>query len=154
MAIEIERKFLVKGDFRPFVTHSAHIAQAYLCISEERTVRVRIKNDKAYLTIKGGSNSNGFSRREFEYEIPANDARELLKMSPFPIIEKERCYVPAGKHTFEIDIFTGINEGLILAELELESENEPFEKPDWLGEEVTGDKHYYNAFMAQTSNHS
>ena len=154
MALEIERKFLVKGDFSPFATHSVCIAQAYLCVSKERTIRIRIKGQEAFLTIKGAADANGFSRLEFEYPVPVEDAREMMSLSPYPAIEKERHYVPCGKHTYEVDVFTGVNAGLVLAELELESEQEPFEKPDWVGEEVTGDEHYYNAFMAQTSNRS
>ena len=154
MALEIERKFLVSGDFRPFATHSTYIAQAYLCVSVERTIRVRIKGQGAFITIKGASDANGFSRLEFEYAIPLEDAREMMSLSPFPVIQKERFYVPYGKHTYEVDVFHGQNEGLILAELELEHETESFEKPAWLGKEVTGDKRYYNAFMAQTSSHS
>lgn len=154
MSLEIERKFLVKGDFKPHVTKSVRIAQAYLCVSKERTIRVRIKGKEAFLTIKGASDSNGFARQEFEYPVPVGDAREMMALSPFPMIEKERCYVPFGKHTYEVDIFHGVNEGFVLAELELESESESFERPDWLGEEVTGDLRYYNAFMAQTSSRS
>jgi CYTH domain-containing protein len=151
MYLEIERKFLVKGDFKPFVTRTVRIVQAYLCVSEQRTVRVRIKGARAFLTIKGASDANGFSRQEFEYEIPVADAEELLHLSPCPVIEKERHLVPYGNHTFEVDVFHGINEGLILAELELQSEHEAYERPEWLGEEVTGDKRYYNAFMAAQS---
>ncbi len=154
MALEIERKFLVKGDFTPFIKKKVSIIQAYLCISEDRTIRVRIKDEEAFLTIKGASDKNGFSRHEFEYPISVSDAWELVKMSPFPVIEKERCYVPAGEYTFEIDIFHGVNEGLVLAELELPSENASYERPEWLGEEVTGNPRYYNAIMAQSANHS
>ncbi|MDR2683004.1 MAG: CYTH domain-containing protein [Dysgonamonadaceae bacterium] len=151
MSLEIERKFLVKGDFKPFVACTVNIVQAYLCVSEQMTVRVRIKGDKAFVTIKGASDANGFSRHEFEYGIPVTDAEELLQMSPYPAIEKERHLVPCKNHIFEIDVFHGINEGVVLAELELQSENEAYEKPAWLGEEVTGDKRYYNAFMAVQS---
>jgi CYTH domain-containing protein len=155
MALEIERKFLVKGDFKPFIAHTIRIVQGYLCISEQRTIRIRIKDNKAFLTIKGASNTNGFSRHEFEYEIPVEDAKELLQMSPYPIIEKERNLIPSKTHTFEVDVFHGVYEGLILAELELQSENETYEKPEWLGKEVTGNKQYYNAFMvAESANHS
>lgn len=151
MALEIERKFLVKGDFKPFITHTIRIVQGYLCISEQRTIRIRIKDNKAFLTIKGASNANGFSRHEFEYEIPVEDAKELLQMSPYPIIEKERNLIPSKTHIFEVDVFHGVYEGLILAELELQSEDEIYEKPEWLGEEVTGNKQYYNAFMVAES---
>jgi len=147
--IEIERKFLIKGDFLPFVTKRERIVQAYLCSSKERTARVRIKEEKAYITIKGPSNENEFSRAEFEYEIPVEDATEMLKICKPGFIEKVRHYVPYGSHTYEVDVFHGANEGLVFAELELESETEDFLKPDWLGEEVTGDIRYYNSYIAQ-----
>lgn len=149
MAIEIERKFLVKGDFLPFVKKKERIVQAYLCSSIERTVRVRLKGESAYITIKGPSNGNGFSRSEFEYPIPLSNAEEILHLCDSGRIEKVRHYIPSGNHTFEVDVFYGSHEGLILAELELESENEIYEKPDWLGEEVTGDERYYNAYLAR-----
>ena len=149
MAIEIERKFLVKGDFLPYVTKKEKIVQAYICNVPEKTVRVRIKGEKSFLTIKGPSDKNGFSRCEFEYEIPVVDATEMLALCSAGIIEKVRHYIIYEKHTFEVDVFYGNNEGLILAELELESENEVFSKPEWLGEEVTGDIRYYNAYMVQ-----
>jgi Uncharacterized protein conserved in bacteria len=152
MSIEIERKFLVQGDFLPFVKRKEKISQAYLCSSVERTVRVRIKGEKAYLTIKGPSNVNGFSRMEFEYPIPLPDAEEMMKLAASGFIEKERHYVEYKEHTYEVDVFHGIHEGLILAELELESETEPYEKPDWLGKEVTGDERYYNAYLASAGN--
>ncbi|MCL2650240.1 MAG: CYTH domain-containing protein [Candidatus Azobacteroides sp.] len=147
--IEIERKFLIKGDFLPYVTKKERIVQAYLCGSKERTARVRIKGEKAYITIKGPSNDNEFSRMEFEYEIPVEDATEILKFCMPGFIEKVRHYVPCGKHTYEVDVFHGLNEGLVFAELELESTTEDFLKPDWLGEEVTGDIRYYNSYIAR-----
>jgi len=147
--IEIERKFLVKGDFLPYTTKKERIIQAYICNTPEKNVRVRIKEEKAYITIKGPSGKNGFSRCEFEYEIPVADAEEMLKLCESGFIEKTRHYVTYENHTFEIDVFSGANEGLVLAELELESEQEPFAKPDWLGEEVTGNIRYYNAYLAQ-----
>jgi CYTH domain-containing protein len=146
--IEIERKFLIKGDFRPFVSHSVRIVQAYLVAQLERTVRIRIKGESAFLTIKGESNACGISRLEFEYPIPVADAQQILSLAQSEMIEKERHYVPFGKHTFEVDVFHGNQEGLVIAELELSAENEPFDKPDWLGEEVTGDERYYNAYLA------
>ena len=156
--IEIERKFLVKGDFLPYVTRKEKIIQAYICNTSEKAVRVRIKGENAYITIKGPSDKNGFSRCEFEYEIPVADAEEMLKLCESGFIEKIRHYVVCENHTFEIDVFSGANEGLVLAELELASENEEFAKPDWLGEEVTGDVRYYNAYLAQhpfkETNHS
>ncbi len=147
--IEIERKFLIKGDFFPFVTRKEKIVQAYLCNKPDKNVRVRIKGEKAYITVKGPSNKNGFSRCEFEYEIPVADAEKMLELCEPGFIEKVRHYVACENHTFEIDVFHGANEGLVLAELELESESEDFPRPDWLGEEVTGDVRYYNAYMIQ-----
>ena len=147
--IEIERKFLVKGDFLPFVARIERIVQAYLCSSKERTVRVRLKGEKAYITIKGPANENEFSRAEFEYEIPVEDAAEILKICLPGFIEKVRHYVPYEGHTYEVDVFHGANEGLVFAELELESETEDFSKPDWLGEEITGDIRYYNSYIAR-----
>jgi len=149
--IEIERKFLVKGDFYPYVTKTEKIVQAYLVSTVERTIRIRTKGEEAFLTIKGPSNKNGFSRKEFEYPIPFSDAQELLELAQSGFIEKERNYIPYENHLFEVDVFHGVNEGLIIAELELESEDETFEKPEWLGEEVTGNKQYYNAYLASQS---
>lgn len=146
--IEIERKFLVIGDFTPFIEKTERIVQAYLVASIERTVRIRIKGDSAFLTIKGASNENGFSRMEFEYPIPVQDAQDLLELAEPGFIEKERHYILYKNHLFEVDVFHGKHEGLVIAELELESEDEAFEKPDWLGEEVTGDQRYYNAYLA------
>ena len=149
MPTEIERKFLVAGDFRPFVRTSERIAQGYLCSDPEKTVRVRLKGDKGYLTLKGAGNATGASRHEWEYEIPAQDVRELLALCTTGIIDKTRHYVPAGKHTFEVDVFHGDNEGLVVAEIELDDENEFFEHPAWLGKEVTGDAKYYNASLSK-----
>jgi CYTH domain-containing protein len=146
--IEIERKFLVKGDFYPFITQTERIVQAYLLASPERTVRVRIKGDSAFLTIKGAANPNGFSRLEFEYPVPVVDAQKMLDLALPGVIEKERHYVFYCNHCFEVDVFHGMHEGLVIAELELQSEDEAFDKPDWLGEEVTGDERYYNAYLA------
>jgi CYTH domain-containing protein len=146
--IEIERKFLVKGDFRPLAVKQVRIVQGYLCASWERTVRIRIKDDSAFITIKGPANENGFSRLEFEYPVPLSDAEEMMKLCN-AVIEKERYYVPATEgRTFEVDVFHGAHEGLVMAELELQSEVESFEQPDWLGAEVTGDERYYNAYLA------
>jgi len=148
MSIEIERKFLIKGDFSSQVIKKEKIVQAYLMASPERTVRIRIIGDQAFLTIKGSSNANGFSHLEFEYPVPLEDAQKILELAQTGRIEKERNYVPFGNHLFEVDVFHGVHEGLILAELELSSEDETFEKPDWIGEEVTGDERYYNAWLA------
>jgi CYTH domain-containing protein len=149
--IEIERKFLVKGEFLPFAVGKAQISQGYLCASFERTVRIRIKDHSAFITIKGPSDDNGFSRVEFEYPVPVDDAGEILNLCE-SLIEKERYYVPFGEHVFEVDVFHGMHEGLIIAELELQSVNETFEKPDWLGKEVTGDERYYNACLVSRTN--
>ena len=148
MAQEIERKFLVKNhDFKKQATRAIRIVQGYLSSVPERTVRVRIKGDKGYLTVKGIGNESGASRFEWEIEIPTGDAENLLKICEPGVIDKTRYLVPVGNHTFEVDEFYGDNEGLILAEVELKSEDEEFEKPDWLGEEVTGDVRYYNAML-------
>ncbi len=147
MAQEIERKFLVKGDFRPFVSKSTRIVQGYLSSVPERTVRVRIKGDKGYLTIKGIGSQSGASRFEWEKEISVEDADALLKICEPGVIDKVRHLVKNGDLTFEVDEFFGENQGLVIAEIELPSEDTPFEKPSWLGEEVTGDPRYYNSML-------
>ncbi|MCC8147065.1 MAG: CYTH domain-containing protein [Bacteroidales bacterium] len=147
-SIEIERKFLISGDFTPYVIKKERIIQAYLTADTKRTVRVRIKGEKAFLTIKGGANPNGFSHLEFEYPIPFQDGQAILDLAQPGIIEKERNYIPYGDHIYEVDVFHGKHEGLVIAELELQSEDEEFEKPEWLGIEVTGDERYYNAYLA------
>ena len=149
MALEIERKFLVKGNYKEYAYAHEEIVQGYLSSVKERTVRVRIKGEKAYITIKGISNESGVSRFEWEKEISINDARELLKLCEPGIIDKIRYYIKSDKHTFEVDEFNGENQGLVMAEIELSSENEQFEKPDWLGEEVTGDLRYYNSSLTK-----
>jgi CYTH domain-containing protein len=148
--IETERKFTVEGDFRHEATHSSRITQGYICAGKERSVRIRIADNKAFLTIKGPSDEKGWSRYEFEQEIPPADAAELLLLCPAGIIDKVRYYIPRGKHIWEVDVFCGENEGLLIAEIELASENEPFDKPAWAGKEITGDERYYNAMLAQT----
>lgn len=147
MALEIERKFLVSGDFRSAATKATHITQGYLCSVPERTVRVRVKGDKGYMTVKGIGSDSGASRFEWEKEIPVEDVRELLKICEPGVIDKTRYLVPAGRHTFEVDEFYGDNEGLVVAEVELSSEDEEFVRPEWLGEEVTGDARYYNSML-------
>ena len=147
MAQEIERKFLVAGDFRPFVRKAIRIIQGYLSSAPERTVRVRIKGEKGFITIKGKASEIGASRFEWEKEIPVDEVRELLKICEPGVIDKTRYLVDAGNHTFEVDEFYGDNEGLTVAEVELGSEDEAFEKPSWLGEEVTGDVKYYNSML-------
>ena len=144
MGREIERKFLVKGDFMPYVSSSTHIEQGYVAKSENLTLRVRTRDDKGYLTIKGKSNEAGLSRMEWEWEIAVDEARELLTFSR-GTISKWRHLVPVGSHTFEVDCFEGENQGLVVAEVELSSEDEAFPHPEWLGEEVTGDRRYYNS---------
>lgn len=148
--VEIERKFLVTStDFKKSVLRQNHIAQGYLNANPERTVRVRIKGDKGFLTIKGIGNSSGMSRFEWEKEIPLNEAKALFNLCEKGAIEKIRYEVIVGTHLFEIDEFHGENEGLFIAEIELQSENESFELPTWLGKEVTKDKRYYNAYLSQ-----
>ena len=147
MAQEIERKFLVAGDFRPFVRKAIRITQGYLNSAPERTVRVRTKGEKGFITIKGKASESGASRFEWEKEIPVDEVRELLKICEPGVIDKTRYLVDAGNHTFEVDEFYGDNEGLTVAEVELGSEDEAFEKPSWLGEAVTGDVKYYNSML-------
>nr|WP_315132461.1 CYTH domain-containing protein [uncultured Flavobacterium sp.] len=149
--IEIERKFLVSSDaFKTEAFKENTIAQGYLNSAPERTVRVRIKGDKGFLTIKGISNASGLSRFEWEKEIPVEEAKKLLVLCEKGVIDKTRFEVKVGNHIFEVDEFHGENKGLTVAEVELQSETETFEKPDWLGEEVTNDNRYYNAYL---SNH-
>lgn len=147
--IEIERKFLVaSNDFREESEAQFEIAQGYLNSNPERTVRVRVKGNKGFLTIKGKSSESGASRFEWEKEIAIDEARQLLLLCENGVIEKTRYHVKKGKHRFEVDIFYGANEGLVMAEIELSDENEAFEKPDWLGKEVTNDERYYNAYLS------
>ena len=147
MAQEIERKFLVKGDFKRGAHKAIRITQGYLSSVPERTVRIRIKDNKGYITIKGIGNASGVCRYEWEKEIPLGEAEELLKLCESGVIDKIRYEVKAGEHTFEVDEFHGDNEGLIVAEIELNDEQDHFIKPLWLGEEITGDVKYYNAML-------
>ena len=148
MALEIERKFLVKADRYKTMAYSAsRIAQGYICSSRGRTVRVRIRDEKGYLTIKGPSDSQGLGRYEWEKEIPIQEAQELMRLCEPGMIDKTRYLVKSGRHVFEVDEFYGENEGLTIAEVELESADESYEKPDFIGEEVTGDVRYYNSFL-------
>jgi CYTH domain-containing protein len=149
MATEIERKFLVRGDFRPHVQSALRITQGYLSSAHGRTVRVRMQGSTGLLTIKGATSDSGTTRYEWEREIPVADAEELLALCEPGIIDKTRHVVPAGKHTFEVDEFHGANRGLVVAEIELASEDEAFERPAWLGAEVTGDARYYNSRLAK-----
>ena len=147
--LEIERKFLVIGEFKKFSTSCTRIVQGYIASGNGRTVRVRIRNGKGYLTIKGPSNHAGLTRFEWEKEISLTDAESLMTICEPGVIEKTRWIIPSpdGRHTWEIDEFWGENEGLVMAEIELESEDDTFEKPDFIGKEVTGDRRYYNSHM-------
>ena len=148
MGLEIERKFLVIGDgYRAAANSSEHIVQGYLQSAPERTVRVRIKDDTGYLTIKGLGTDDGTIRFEWEQSIPLADAEALLQLCEPGIIDKIRYRVPAGPHTWEVDEFAGDNSGLIVAEIELPSADETFSKPEWIGAEVTGDNRYYNSAL-------
>ncbi len=149
MAQEIERKFLVIGEFKKEAYQSNRIVQGFLSSNPERTVRIRIKGEKGFITIKGISNTSGTSRFEWEKEIALNEAEELLKLCETGIINKTRYLVKSGNHTFEVDEFYGENQGLVVAEIELSTENELFKKPVWLGNEVTGDKKYYNSTLSK-----
>jgi len=145
MATETERKFLVKGEFRHLAVKELKITQAYLSIDPYKTIRIRISDDKAYITIKGRPVEKSISRSEWEFPIPLADAIEIMKICIDGKIVKTRHLIPAGIHTFEVDVFHDKNEGLIIAEIELSSDDEKFEIPEWLGEEVTGNPAYYNA---------
>ena len=147
MAQEIERKFLVKGNYKSNSNKETRITQGYLSSVPERTVRVRVKGEKGFITIKGIGSKSGASRYEWEKEIPVSEVKELLELCEPGIIDKTRFLVDAGNHTFEVDEFYGDNEGLTVAEVELSDENEKFEKPEWLGEEVTGEVKYYNSML-------
>lgn len=148
MALEIERKFLVQGSFEPFSTRKMHFRQGYLPTAKGCTVRVRTEDDRAFLTIKGASDAAGISRYEWNHEIALQDADDLFLLCTGNFIIKDRYLVPCGKHVFEVDVFHGENEGLIVAEIELSAEDEVFEKPNWLGQEVTGHRRYYNSHLA------
>lgn len=145
MAQEIERKFLVIGDFKSQAFEQSRIVQGYISSARGRTVRVRIRNGRGYLTIKGASNESGTSRYEWEKELSLHEAEELMKLCEPGVIDKTRYLVRSGEHIFEVDEFYGENEGLIVAEVELNAEDEAFVKPSFIGQEVTGDVHYYNS---------
>ncbi|MFT7072041.1 CYTH domain-containing protein [Patiriisocius sp. Uisw_017] len=148
--VEVERKFLVKNEaYKAEARSKKRIVQGFLNTHPERTVRVRIKGDKGFLTIKGKGNDSGTTRFEWEKEIVVTEAQALLKLCEEGSIEKFRYEVKVENHVFEIDEFSGNNKGLIVAEVELSSENEKFEKPDWLGQEVTGEIKYYNSQLSQ-----
>jgi len=144
MGIEIERKFLVREDSWRSDGDGMLYRQGYLCAGPERTVRVRLAGGRGYLTVKGGG--AGARRYEFEYEIPPEDARDMLeKLCLHPLIDKMRYRVQVDGETWEVDEFLGENQGLVVAEIELAHEDQPFSRPPWLGREVTGDVRYYNA---------
>ncbi|TAL75701.1 MAG: CYTH domain-containing protein [Bacteroidetes bacterium] len=145
MATETERKFLVKGDFRHLAVRQISILQTYLSIDPDKTIRVRIADDKAFLTIKGRPQKDSITRNEWEFPIPFSDATEMMKICLPGKIVKTRYLIPSDIYTFEVDVFHEKNEGLVIAEIELSSEEEHFEKPAWLGDEVTGKSEYYNA---------
>ncbi len=148
--IEIERKFLVlNDDFKNQAFAKNEIAQGYLSTNPEKTIRVRIKGNDGYLTIKGSGNETGMSRFEWEKKIDVIEAKQLMNLCEKGAISKTRYEVKVGNHTFEVDEFYDENQGLIIAEIELESEDEIFEKPDWLGKEVSNDERYYNAYLSQ-----
>ncbi len=147
MSTEIERKFLVKGDAWRRLAPGTDYRQGYLHAGKDRTVRIRTVGDQAFLTVKGPT--VGLSRLEFEYPIPYEDCLTLLReVAIQPVIEKTRYKIPMGRFVWEVDEFHGVNEGLVVAEIELPSEDTPFEKPDWIGAEVSEDPRYYNAMLA------
>lgn len=150
MSLEIERKFLVKNDaFKKESFQQKIIKQGYLNSDKNRTVRIRISDHQGFITVKGVSNASGTTRFEWEKEIDVTEATEMLSLCETTIIDKNRFLVESGKHIFEIDEFYGDNQGLIIAEIELNSENETFEKPTWLGAEVTGNAKYYNSYLSK-----
>ena len=145
MPVEIERKFLVRGDGWK-TAHGVRFIQGYLNHDRERTVRVRIAGNKAFLTIKGIN--NGAARAEFEYEIPVHDAEQLLKICDGPLIEKTRHMIDYAGMTWEVDEFHGANDGLVVAEIELQNAAQTFDRPAWIGPEVTADARYFNSNLA------
>ena len=149
MAVEIERKFRTKGVDFLANQEGERLIQGYLSHDPRATVRLRVQGDRAWLTIKG--KTHGASRREFEYPIPSADAHAMLEeMCPEGVIDKTRYRIRVGEHVWEVDEFHGENRGLVVAEVELDSEDQPFERPPWLGEEVTGDPRYYNSALSRT----
>jgi len=148
--VEIERKFLVNSEaFKKTAKTQERIIQGFLNTHKERTVRVRVRGDAGFITVKGLSNTEGTTRFEWEKEISVSEAQSLLKICEEGIIDKVRYEIPIGNHIFEVDEFFGSNAGLVIAEIELSSENETFTKPEWLGEEVTGDIRYYNSLLSK-----
>lgn len=149
MAVEVERKFLVVGDgWRSAVTSATRIVQGYLAQTDSATVRVRVKGERGFITIKGPS--QGISRSEFEYEVPRDDALAMLDaMAQGPVIDKVRHLVPVGGHTWEVDVFAGDNAPLVMAEVELSAPDEAFVRPDWAGQDVSDDPRYFNVNLAR-----
>lgn len=145
MGFETERKFLVKGDFTSEATSKTEIIQAYLMTDPQKTIRIRLVGNKGFVTIKTSAPENSIRRREWEFQIPYKDAEELFTLCIPGKIVKTRYYVASGQHTFEVDVFHDKNEGLIIAEIELSDESDHFIRPEWLGEEVTGNPLYYNS---------
>jgi len=147
---EIERKYLVTSeDYKSCAIRHYRIAQGYLSVDPERSVRVRLKEGQGILTVKGGSSEDGTTRFEWEKAIDKAEADSLLTLCLKPLIEKTRYEVKVGNHLFEVDEFYGDNAGLVVAEVELSSAEEAFDKPEWLGQEVTGEARYYNAQLSQ-----
>lgn len=148
MGTEIERKFLVRDDtWRDAVISSTRIMQGYLTDGGTAVVRARVRGDRGYLTVKGMT--TGVTRAEYEYEIPADDARAMLDtLAQGPVIDKVRHLIPVAGHTWELDVFAGANDGLVMAEIELRSAEEPFERPAWAGAEVSDDARYFNVNLA------
>ena len=150
MSQEIERKFLVSGDYKSQAFDQSRIVQGYISSARGRTVRVRIRDGKGYLTIKGASDASGISRYEWEKELSLAETEELMKLCEPGVIDKTRYLVRSGKHIFEVDEFYGENEGLVMAEVELQSEDEPFVKPDFIADEVTADRRFYNSSLRRS----
>jgi CYTH domain-containing protein len=148
MPQEIERKFLVNGEFKPYAHASHHLMQGYLCRTDRRTVRIRVSDDRGFITIKGHSTDGGVSRYEWEREITRAEAVELLRLCEPGFVEKTRWLVKSGRHTFEVDEFHDENAGLVVAEVELGAPGEAYEPPPFLGREVTGDVRYYNSYLS------
>jgi adenylate cyclase len=145
MGKEIERKFMVRGEFRHLAKKEIKILQTYMAVDKDKTIRLRIADDKAFISIKSGIQENSIIRDEWEIPVSVSDALDMMKICLPGKIVKTRYLVPSGNHLFEVDVFHDRNEGLIIAELELFSETENFDKPEWLGEEVTGRPEYYSA---------
>lgn len=145
MATETERKFLIIGEFRDKAVRIIEITQGYLSVDPFKTIRIRITDNEAYLTVKSPRQAGTIARGEWEFSIPASDARDLMEICLPGRVVKTRYEIPAGNRKFEVDVFHDKNEGLIIAEIELGSEDEHFDKPEWLGEEVTGDPRYYSS---------